>query len=227
MDTLADRVTTFGLEYGVQWPGGDLADRFGQHFTLGTSFQFTSFEHPYYLGAYGYFQFGNQVKEDVLAPHRTADGGFINAAQEFVQVYLRQRGFQTGIEGGLNFRHQADRGRWILEPGLQAGWLSHHIRIQDESASLPYLDKPYRFAYDRLSSGPALGGIVHVLYLQHQKLVNIRLDLYATRAFTRLRRDLQYDIPSFTGIRRDWIYGIRLAWLLPLYGGIAVEDIYY
>ncbi|HQU54973.1 MAG TPA: hypothetical protein PK643_18185 [Saprospiraceae bacterium] len=227
LDTLANRVTTIGLEYGVQWPGGDLSDRFGQHFTLGTSLQWTSLRQPYFLGAFGYFQFGTQVREDVLEPFRTTDGGIINPAQEFVQVYLRQRGLQTGIEGGINLRKSAGRGLWILEPGLQAGWLSHHIRIQDESVSLPYLQKPYRAAYDRLSSGPALGGIIHVLYLQHQKLVNVRMDLYVTRAFTRLRRTIQNDAPGITEIRRDWIYGVRLAWMIPVYGGIAVEDIYY
>jgi len=226
-DTLARNVLTVGLEYGIQWPGGTLSERFGQHFSLGSSIQLTSLRKPYFLGAFGYFHFGNQVREDVLSLFRTGDGGFINPAQEFVQVYLRQRGFQAGVEAGTSWRWQGKKGLWLLQPGVQCIWLSHHIRIQDESESLPSIARPYRDGYDRLTSGPGWGPVIHWMYLQSDKLVNIRLDLYANLAYTQLRRDRQYDGYKPEGARRDWIYGIRLAWLFPIYRGIAVEDIYF
>ncbi|MBA2408029.1 MAG: hypothetical protein H0V65_08585, partial [Chitinophagales bacterium] len=107
-----------------------------------------------------------------------------------------------------------------------AGFLQHRIKISDPNHTLPYLSGDYTKGYDRLSNGPAIYQYVGYTHLDKRKLVNFTVGIEAMEAFTKNRRDWNFDQMKKDESRRlDILLGIKAGWILPFYGK-AEERIY-
>jgi len=216
------------FSYGLQLPGGDLSQRFGRHFSLGLGVDFLTADSNWSLGLEGQFLFGNEVRQDVLAPLRTPEGLIYGNDQRVADIQLRQRGFYLGLIAGKLISLSEANPRSGLRLALGGGLLQHQIRIQDDPGrSAPQLSDEKKKGYDRLSNGPALHQYLGYQLLRKDGRVNFSFGLECFQAFTRNRRDLNFDTRRREdALRLDLVFGLRATWILPFYLG-AGENIYY
>lgn len=207
------------FSYAFQMPGGDLAQRFGNNFNLGLGMDYLTSDRSYLLGAEFEFLFGNQVKTDVLSALRTAEGFIIGNDRNIADVQLRERGLYAGAVLGKIIPLSTVNPRSGLRVALGAGWLQHNIRIQgDPQRSVPQIEGPYKKGYDRLSNGFALRQFVAYQLLDSNGRINFYAGLEFTQGFTRNRRPFDFDTRSHEDVARvDFLFGVRIGWVLPFY----------
>jgi hypothetical protein len=218
-----------GFSYALQWPGGDLADRFGQHFSAGLSTEWQTDKNNWIIGLDGHFIFGNQVRTDVLAGLRTPEGLIYGNDKSPADIQLRQRGFYAGAKLGKLVLSSRQEPRSGLKVSLGVGFLQHKIRIQDDpSRAVPQLSQEYKKGYDRLTNGWALTQFIGYQKLANDRRLNFFFGLESMQAFTAGRRDFNFDTQSADNAARfDLSFGFRVGWVLPFYYGKGQDEISY
>ncbi len=217
------------LNYAVHKPGGDLADRFGNNFSLGTGADLITDKGNWLFGAGFAYLFGGEVREDVLAGLRTPEGAIIGNDRSYASIELRERGFYAGAHIGKLFSLGLPNPRSGIRATVGAGLLQHKIRIQDDPfRKVPQLDENYKKGYDRLSNGLALAGFIGYQVLSMNKRANFYGGFEFTRGFTMSRRDFNFDTRAKDETKRaDLLFGVRVGWVIPIYFGKAAGEVYY
>ena len=223
-----DRAILVGLGYGPFSSAGDLADRFGNGFSLDASVGYMPPASNWEYGLLAQYGFGQTVKEDVLADLRTSAGFVIGTQRQPAELRLRQRQLFIGPRVGYTLRIGQNQ-RAGLKLATALGYFQHRIRFQEDPVqAVPQLDKTQQAGYDRLTGGPA----VHQFVGYQQLALNRRLNFYVgaevTAGFTKpLRR---FDIPSGGPLpdtrRSDLVLGLRAGLIVPLYSGQGKEIFY-
>ena len=92
-----------GATFAYQFPGGDLADRFGNNVNVGPVFQW-KLRSNWIIGIEGNFFFSDNVKENhILDKYFTPDGNIIDGGGHYSTVLLSERGFKIDMKGGKIF----------------------------------------------------------------------------------------------------------------------------
>ena len=210
--------TMIGATFAYQFPGSDLANRFGNNLNTGVVFKW-KFRNNWILGVGGDFLFGDDVKENnILDKYKTADGNIINGGGQYSTVLLSERGLKLELSGGKIFPVLGPNKNSGLMTTLGIGMLQHKIRIDTPESSIPYLEDEYIKGYDRLSTGLSLTEFLGYINFGNKRFVNFYTGLEFTQAFTKNRRNLNFD----TGLkddksRLDLLFGLRVGWVFPLY----------
>jgi hypothetical protein len=220
-------MTQVKMSYALQFPGGDLKQRFGFNSNLGLDVDF-KLKSNWMFGCNGSFIFGNKVKEtSVLDPLRTADGNILDANGEYAKIVLYERGFTFGINAGylLPVLSPNPNSGFFLKIGC--GGMIHKIRIEHARNSVPQLEGDYKKGYDRYTTGYTLQQSIGYIFLSNKKLINFFFSAEFIQGFTQNRRSLNFD----TGLRDDkkrldLLNSIRVGWTLPIYAR-PPKDIYY
>ena len=214
--------------FGVQQPGGDLADRFGISNGVEVGADYILDPSNWFFGLEGQYFFGTDVKEDVLAPLRTTEGFIIANDRNPANVQLRERGYYLGARVGKLIGLSSTNPRAGLRVHLGAGLLQHKIRVQDDPIrEVSQLTGDYLKGYDRLTNGLALHQFLGYQLLGKDGGINLIAGLEFFQGFTQNRRSFNYDTrQADTAQRVDLMMGIRFSWILPFYRTNA-EDIYY
>lgn len=219
----------FQIAYGFQWPAADLADRYGMNNQVGLGAEFITEKSNLIFGIESGYLFGNQVKTDVLAGLRIAEGFLIGNDRAIADILLKQRGFYMGAMAGKLFPTSVKEPRSGLRVTLGAGLLQHKIRIQDDPQRLvASLTDEYKKGYDRLSNGLALKGFMGYQMLSKDRRINFYAGIDACLGFTRNRRSLNFDTRmQDLELYQDVLLGLRAGWMLPIYTGKAAREIFY
>ncbi len=213
--------------YSFQWPGGDLADRFGFSNSIGGHLEFLTNKTNFILGLQGSYLFGKNVDEDVISHLRTPEGEFIDRNGVFSSVVLRQRGFHFSAQFGKLFALSKNNPRNGIRATLGVGLFEHKIRVQDDSQSLPQFFGDYKKGYDRLTNGLALTEFIGFQSLSKNRMVNFFIGVEFTQAFTQNRRNWNFDTRSKDEESRlDLLWGVKVGWILPFYFG-GSDKFYY
>jgi hypothetical protein len=113
----------------------------------------------------------------------------------------------------------------VLNMGV--GLIQHKIRIEVIGNNVPQLAKAYKKGYDRLSNGLLLSQDLGYLYLSDNRLLNIYFGFECMEGFTQSRRSFDYDkMQRDTKKRLDILYGVKIAWILPVYGSRGPKGVY-
>lgn len=215
------------VSYRLQLPGMDLSDRFGVNSAIGGGFDYKH-KSGWILGVSGYFLFGKHVREDtILNSISTSNGYVIDQNGQFAIVDLQERGYCFALKIGkiipLVKQHP---GSGILVSG-GVGFLEHKIRVVNIGNTAPQLSHEYKKGYDRLSNGSAISLTTGYLHLSRRRLINFFAGIEVTHAWTKNRRTLNYDSGQKDKIlRNDSLYGLKVAWIIPLYNKQS-EGFYY
>jgi hypothetical protein len=127
-----------------QAPGGDMADRFGNNFTVGASFQ-RKLKSNWLWGADFNFLFGGAVKENtILSGLMTSQGYIIGADGNYADVLLHERGYTAFLKAGRIFPVLGPNKNCGLTVTLGVGFLQHKIRIEDKGNKVPQLSTEYQ-----------------------------------------------------------------------------------
>lgn len=207
------------FSYAVNWTGGDLADRFGQHFSVGFGGEIITGKSNLLIGLQGQFIFGQKVRTDVLSNLRSPEGFIFGNDKNIADTQLRQRGFYVGASLGKIFPFNETNPRAGIKVQVSGGLWQHKIRIQDDpSRSVPQLEGDFKKGYDRLTNGLAFTPFVGYQLLSPDGRLNFFVGLEGMIGFTAGRRDFNFDTRTTDNESRvDFTYGLRVGWILPFY----------
>ena len=217
-----------GAVIGYQFPGGDIADRFGSNYNVGGVFQWKT-KSNWVFGIEGQFIFGDNVKEtNVIDNLLTSDGHIIDANGNYAELTFEERGLALYVKAGKIFSFGKPNRNSGIFTSLSLGYLKHKIRIDTPGSPVPYLQDDYNKGYDRLCSGLAFSELIGYMYLSNNRLINFYAGFEFTQAFTKNRREVNFDTgTSDHSSRTDLLSGIRLGWVFPIYKRVADKSYYY
>lgn len=216
------------FSYAIQFPGGDMAKRFGHNSNAGLDFAVKT-RNNWIMGANCGFLFGDQIRENgILDSLKTSTGFIISQNGNPAVVRLFERGYSISAYFGRMFNVFApNKNSGIM---LTAGpcYLRHKIRIDDVGKQSPQLFYPYTKGYDRLTAGFGIQEFIGYVYFGNKRIINFFGGLELTQAFTKSQRSYDYDLMGpDTKQRTDLMYTIRVGWILPLYKRTPQEFYYY
>jgi hypothetical protein len=206
-----------GASYGFYFPAGDLADRFGNNSALQLNVDFKT-RYNWILGINGSYFFGKTIHESLFDSIATSGGDLISQAGELADIRLYERGFTiAGTIGRLVAFNKPNPNSGIrIDVGF--GFMQHKIRIETIGNNVPQMSKEYKKGYDRLSNGFLLTEGLGYQFLSKNRLANFYIGFDCMQGFTKSRRSFDYELmQQDTKKRLDVLYGVRLAWILPLY----------
>jgi len=215
--------------YGYQWPGADMAERFGSNSVIGPGFLWKT-KTNWLVGAEYSYIFGNNVKYgfQILEGIMTSTGNIISGDGTPALVALFERGYTiSGRFGKLipALGHDKNSG-FFITAGI--GYISHKIRIDVENNSAPQLKGDYARGYDRLSGGFLLSQSVGYMYFGKHNLVNFTVAFDVYEGFTRGYREYLFDTRQPGDEKRfDLLFGPRVSWMIPLRKRMPREFYYY
>lgn len=215
-------ICQFTYNYNV--PGGDLAKRYGAGSAVGAGVYYKTGSN-WIFGVEGAYWFGGKLREEGVFDAITDSNGYaIDNNGGFVLVDAQQRGYNLGVKVGkiipLNKRNK-NSGLLI---SLGAGYMEHYLRLANNTMNVAALQNDFRYGYDRLTSGWMTNQFVGYQNLDKRNRINFFIGLEFAQGFTQSQRKIDYDKMSGTSTERmDSYVGIRFAWLLPIYTGVASQ----
>ncbi len=212
------------IDYGAEIPTGLLSERFGTGFSMGLSPTYIT-KKQWLFGIESKYFFGGDVKEDVVSNLRTSNGYMITSDKNISEIAMNQRGFFLGGSVGkvIPIKKDSQSGIRIT---ANAGFFQHRIRIEDGGA-LPQLAGNYRLGYDRLTYGLGLTEFIGYQYFSKNRLINLYAGFEFTQGFTQNRRTVNYDTGlADTTERQDFLWGLQIGWILPIYDSKSTETYY-
>ena len=214
-----------GMGYDI--PMADLADRFGGNINFHMGLERLSASN-WIISTDFTYRFGSDVKEDVLAGFRLPTGQFLATDGLPADAFLRSRGasLKIGIGKIIGLHTKSPQSGIRLDIG--AGIMSHYIRVQDENQAINQIFGPYENAYDRLTRGFAITEYIGYQYLSTDGNLNFNIGFEFNQAFTSGVRSVDFTTNELspTG-RKDFLSGLKVTWLIPLYSDSEGEQIYY
>lgn len=215
--------------YAMQFPGGDMADRFGMNSQVGPGFLIKT-NSNWLFGIEGNFLFGNQVnqEENILKNIETSDGNLIDMQGIYADYRFNERGFSGIVKfGKLIPVFGPNRNSGIMVT-LGGGYLQHNIYIEHKDKSAPQITGDYLKGYDELKRGFASNLFLGYLYLGNSQKVNFFAGIDFTWAVTSHVRPYSFaEMKYNTGTFTDTFTGIKVGWILPVYKRAPKEFYYY
>ncbi|SFC16349.1 hypothetical protein SAMN05421780_103128 [Flexibacter flexilis DSM 6793] len=219
------------VSLGAYLPTGDLKMRFGQHGEAGLGV-FYKTASGWLMGLDGSYMFGRKVKEDALYRLRTVDGFVISDNGSPVSIITQERGVKAPFVKIGKVFHKTYSSKANKNSGYVAqvggGYFQHKIFYKKYAGgNIGQLTGEYLKGYDRLSNGYAFTFSFGYLNLTARKGLNAYIGLEYTQGVTQSRR-LDFD----TGLRnttrrKDGMFGVRIAWVLPFLERNETEEFYY
>jgi hypothetical protein len=207
-----------GFNGGVDFPGADMAVRYGTSWRVGGQVLYKT-KSNWVFGPKFDYMFGNNLREDSLLSNIVDEyGTFISNTGQRLSANFYQRGYMFGMQGGRIFnisKTNSDNGILVM---TTIGFMEHKLFIRDRENAIPSLAGDYKKGYDRLTNGWMLEQYVGYTYFANNNFLNFHLGLNVTAGFTQGRRDWIYDlkIPGNES-RFDLLLGIRAGWYIPIF----------
>ena len=205
--------------YAYQFPGGNIADRFGSNSSIGGGFQYKSLTN-WLIGVEGNFLFGGDVKgkDTLLSNISTPEGFIIDANGMYSEITFSERGYSVYAKFGKIIPLLAPNPNCGFVISAGAGYIAHKMRINIIGDATPQLKDDYRKGYDRYSNGFSVVGSFGYLFLSNTRLLNFYLGFDFIQAWTRNRRARDFDTGKHDNTKySDQFYSIRACWYIPLY----------
>jgi hypothetical protein len=216
------------VAYAYQFPGGDLAERYGNNSTIGPGVIFKDSKNWMYT-LEANFIFGSNVKNanDIIKELTTNDGFIIGLDGTYVNYRPMERGFT--IFGKIGkvfpaFKINPNSGLFF-NAGL--GYIQHKIRWDVEGNNAPQLDGDYKKGYDRFTEGFSLTQSFGIFFMSDSRMWNFRVSGEVIEGFTKTKR---YNFDTYGGepeSRFDLYYGFKVSWMIPLFGRAPKAMYYY
>ncbi len=206
----------FSFHVSGHAPGGDIAQRYGMNLGVGGSY-ILKFKSNWILSADFSFFSGNNFKESGIFDNLTdKDGIFISNYGEIGEAAFYERGYYAGLRGGKLFPvigPNANSGLMILG---SAGFLEYKTLIHQDGEDVPSLNGDYKKGYDYLTNGFGISQFIGYFHLDGNEPVNFYVGFEFHQAWTRNRRDWNFDIMGPDDrLRTDYLFGIRFGWIFP------------
>lgn len=209
-----------GIHYGLNWTGGDLADKYGLTHAIGSHAGYKTKSNWVY-GIEGNFFFGNDIRIEGLLQNLQDDhGNIMNTSGEPSIVSFFNRGFN------INFTVSKIFPVWSPNPNsgimiqLSAGYRWSRLRIEANDDEVPQIENDYKKGYDRLMMGANTSQFLGYSFMANRGIYNFYAGAYFQQTFMKNQRDVFWDHPN-EKVNKDWLIGhllgFRVGWLIPIY----------
>jgi hypothetical protein len=218
----------FEANYSLQYPDGDIAERYGINSTIGFGITYKT-KSNWTLGIEANYLFGSHIKDgsSVLDGLKTESGQIINRYGEYATIALSQRGLFTGVKLGKIIPVLSPNKNSGIMINITGGWLHHKIKIENKDNNAPPVLDDYKKGYDRLTGGFALREFIGYKYLGNNEMVNFYFGFEFFQAKTKSLRAFNFDtMEADKNTYTDFLYSFRVGWILPVYRK-APEKYYY
>jgi len=216
IDDTALRLIGAQANISYEFPGGDLAQRFGSNANVGGGLFYKSKRNFIFLLEGNYF-FGEHIKEDSLFHLiKNPNGYIIDGDGMYADVRTYERGYTLMGKAGKIFNIFDDNPNSGVILMMGAGFMQHKIRIENPGQTVAQLKDDYKKGYDKLSNGPALSQFIGYVHYSENRVTNYRIGFEFTQAFTKARRNYDFDLMKKDDRARiDLMYGLKISWMLP------------
>jgi len=218
----------FSFHLSGHIPGGDIADRYGMNMGVGGTY-WLKFQSNWLLTADFSFFSGRDFKEEHIFDNLSDESGiFINIYGEVGEAAFFERGFFASVGGGKILPVIGPNPNSGIIIRGTAGLLQYKTLIHQDGRDIPYLNGDYKKGYDYLTNGFGISQFIGYLHLDGDQPINFYAGLEFHQAWTRNRRDWNFDImgpdPS---LRSDFLFGIRFGWIFPVTRNTTDTFYYY
>jgi hypothetical protein len=217
------------IQYGLNWTGGDLADRYGLTNAIGSHAGYKT-KKNWVFGIDGNFLFGNDVRIDGLMQNlRDSRGEIINSSGQPSNISLFNRGFHINASVGKILPILSPNPNSGIMIQLGFGYLWNKLRIQALDDEIPQLDDEYKKGYDRLSIGANTSEFIGYSFMANRGIYNFYAGAYFQQGYTVNQRDVFWDHPNehvSKDIRIEHQIGFRVGWIIPIYKR-ETKDFYF
>lgn len=214
---------------GYDFSAADMNKRFGNNFEIGGGLLYKT-KKNWLFGLDISFITGSTIKENPLDSILTQDGALIGEDGLYADIRISERGIKLPVfKAGKII--SAPIGNASINSGFMfmvgAGFLQHKINYEDVTGSAPQIRGEYQKGYDRLTNGLALTQNIGYLYLNRKNHANFFVNLEFTEAFTKNRREFNFNTrQKDTENRLDILYGLKAGWIFPAYKKKPAEYYY-
>ncbi len=218
-------MTMAHFSYAMQFPGGDLADRFGMNSSVGGGMLFKTASN-WMFGFDANYIFGKNIenKDELLSNIKTSYDFIIDNSGLPAEINFHERGFSVFGRFGKLFpvlSPNPNSGVFVMA-GL--GFLQHKIHIESLDNMTAAVAGDYRKGYDKLCSGLAVNQMVGYLYMGNSRVVNFYAGFEFTQAWTKSRREYDFtEMKKDVENRFDLLNGFKVGWVISIYKREARE----
>jgi hypothetical protein len=211
-------MSVIGVNYTFSIPSKDMGDRFGSFSQLGLSYSY-KFKNNLIIGANAHFMFGTNVRDSGIFDNiSTYEGYLIDNQGLLVPVAQELRGFNTNIELSYLIPVLGPNPNSGLVVGIGTGFLQHRIFHTYSYGPLIQIEGDYAKGYDRLTNGGSISQHLAYYRFNNKNLGSFHIKFSVIEAFTKNRRDLNYDsMEKDDRERLDILYQIGIGIDIPVY----------
>jgi hypothetical protein len=217
-----------GFSYGYNTPKGDIEKRFGDNFKIDLTPTYYFSNSNISIGIEASYIFGSNVKENSLTNLISYDNHIVTNDYGFAAVHFSERGAMLGllISKIVPFNKKNTRSGIRLEMGGYA--IRHWIKFRAEGGFIPQIENGYLKGYDRLTGGIALKEFIGYQYLKDGSNISFYTGFEFIQGFTKNLREYSYNSAQYDLVKKkDYLFGFKFGWILPLYIESNPEEIFY
>lgn len=211
----------FSANYMLQFPGGDLAKRYGINSNIGGSFMIKNNKNIL-LEINGNYIFGNLLKND--ATHlfdsicTSNNHAIINENGEYAKVRTFERGFFIGARVGKIFSFNKPNHNSGILVSVGGGYLQHKIRIENDGNNAPQLLGDYKLGYDKMQYGFAATEFLGFMFFSKSQMMNFYGGFEFYQAWTKSGRSWDFNLMRKDDSNYfDLLHSIKIGWIIPVY----------
>lgn len=216
------------FDYGYHLTAGDFEERFENSNSIGGSFGYKTASNWVFTISGG-SNFSRKVKiNNLLGDIINSAGDVTDEDGELVKLIYEQRGLNFYASAGkiFNVFNSNPNSGLITEFGI--GYLQHRIKIDYRDGTVYQLSDNMVKGYDRLHTGIAFRQFIGYQHFGSKNLFNFYLGVEFQEGITKNRREYNYDTKSFDkAIKNDFLYGLRVGWIIPIKKRSSEEFYYY
>ncbi len=220
----------FSASFMVQFPGGDMAERYGVNTNIGGSFML-KLKNRLIWEVNASYIFGNKLKGDaatIFENIETSNGAIINKYGEYAKVSTSERGYFIGTRLGMIlpfWQSNPNSGPVVMVGG---GLLQHKIRIENDGNNAPQILDEYKKGYDKMRYGFCASEFVGYVNFSKSQLMNFYIGVEFYQGWTKSGRSYDYTLmKTDTQIRFDLLHSIKAGWIIPIYKRLPEKYYYY
>ncbi len=215
------------ITYAYQFPGGDIAEQYGNNSTIGAGMMYKSRKNILFSLDVN-FLFGSDIKNsDSILRFVLTDTGYIIDGNGVYALYsMYERGYSINFRAGKVFNLlAANPNSGIFFMG-GIGYLAHRLNIDVQHETAPQITGDYAKGYDRLTAGFNLNEFIGYYFMSKSRVLNFYAGFEFYQAFTKSQRDYIFDLMQKDESNHiDLFYGIKIGWMIPIYD--RAPDKYY
>lgn len=208
------------VNYGLNATESDLKDRHGFFNHIGMFAGYKT-KRNWIFGIDGNYMFGRQVRVSNMFDHLVdSKGNITDQNGDIAIVLVYSRGMCADVNVGKIFPVLSPNENSGIYVNFGVGYTVHKIRVETQDHVVPQLELDYKKGYDRLSAGFNTQQLIGYSFMANQGFLNFYGGFYCQQAYTYNKRTLFYDTPGTppsTDMMLDIQYGVKVAWLIPVY----------